>query len=90
MTIIAAVIADWQAFVDHIWSLWPVHIALNATLLAAGCLAAYGLRLSARDVTATAIETGTQNGALCITVGLMVAGTSTVLPDTTLPPSSIR
>ncbi|MBR0556584.1 bile acid:sodium symporter family protein [Ciceribacter sp. L1K23] len=85
VTIVAAVIANWQAFADNIGSLWPVLIALNATLLAVGCLTASLARLPARDMTAIAIETGTQNGALGIAVGLAVAATSTGLPDTTLP-----
>lgn len=85
VVIIAAVIANWQSFVDNTRSLLPVLVALNAVLLAIGWASARALRLGVEDATAIAIETGTQNGALGIAVGLMIAGTSTGLPDTTLP-----
>ncbi len=84
VTILAAVISNWNVFVLHMSSLGPVLIALNATLLAVGSISAVALGLSARDATAIAIETGTQNGALGIAVGLMVVGASTGLPETTL------
>lgn len=84
VTILAAVISNWNVFVLHMSSLGPVLIALNATLLAVGSISAAALGLSARDATAIAIETGTQNGALGIAVGLMVVGASTGLPETTL------
>jgi bile acid:Na+ symporter, BASS family len=85
VVILAAVIANWQSFVDNMRSLLPVLVALNVVLLAVGWLSTRALHLGPDDATAIAIETGTQNGALGIAVGLMIAGTSTGLPETTLP-----
>ncbi len=85
VVIVAAVIANWQSFVDNMHALLPVLIALNVVLLAVGWLSTRALHLGPEDATAIAIETGTQNGALGIAVGLMIAGTSTGLPETTLP-----
>lgn len=85
VVIVAAVIANWQSFVDNMRALLPVLLALNVVLLAVGWLSTRALRLGPEDATAIAIETGTQNGALGIAVGLMIAGTSTGLPETTLP-----
>lgn len=85
VVIVAAVIANWQSFVDNMRALLPVLIALNVVLLAVGWLSTRALRLGPEDATAIAIEIGTQNGALGIAVGLMLAGTSTGLPETTLP-----
>ncbi|BCH24965.1 hypothetical protein MesoLjLb_47500 [Mesorhizobium sp. L-8-3] len=83
--ILAAIVANWDVFALNIWSLGPALVALNAILLAIGLVTADVAGLSARDATTIAIESGTQNGSLGIAVGLLVAGTSAGLPDTTVP-----
>lgn len=83
--IVAALISNWDAFSSNFWTLGPALIAMNAMLLVLGLVSGTLAGLSARDITTIAIESGTQNGSLGITVGLLVMGASAGLPDTTIP-----
>ncbi|HCO54118.1 MAG TPA: bile acid:sodium symporter [Pelagibacterium sp.] len=85
MMILAALVSNWDAFSSNFWVLGPALIAMNAALLLIGLASGRLAGLNARDVTTIAIESGTQNGSLGITVGLLVLGAGTGLPDTTLP-----
>ncbi|WP_338607916.1 bile acid:sodium symporter family protein [Pelagibacterium nitratireducens] len=85
MMILAALVSNWGAFSSNFWVLGPALIAMNAALLLIGLASGRLAGLNARDVTTIAIESGTQNGSLGITVGLLVLGAGTGLPDTTLP-----
>lgn len=85
MMILAALVSNWDAFSSNFWVLGPALIAMNAALLLIGLASGRLAGLNARDVTTIAIESGTQNGSLGITVALLVLGAGTGLPDTTLP-----
>tara|TARA_A100001391_G_scaffold205236_1_gene204301 strand:- start:36388 stop:37263 length:876 start_codon:yes stop_codon:yes gene_type:complete len=85
MMILAALVSNWDAFSSNFRVLGPALIAMNAALLLIGLASGRLAGLNARDVTTIAIESGTQNGSLGITVGLLVLGAGTGLPDTTLP-----
>ena len=83
--ILAALISNWDAFSSNFWALGPALIVMNAVLLLFGLVSGTLAGLGPRDITTIAIESGTQNGSLGITVGLLVLGAGAGLPDTTLP-----
>jgi len=83
--ILAALISSWDAFSRSFWALGPALIVMNAALLLIGLLSGRLAGLNEEDITTIAIESGTQNGSLGITVGLLILGASSGLPDTTLP-----
>lgn len=83
--IVAALAANWGAFVANIGVLGPALLTMNAVLLALGLLTSRLADLSVRDTTTVSIESGIQNGTLGIAVGSIVAGVATGLPETTLP-----
>ena len=83
--ILAALISNWDAFSSNFWALGPALIVMNAVLLLFGLVSGTLAGLGPRDITTIAIESGTQNGSLGITVGLLAPGAGAGLPDTTLP-----
>lgn len=85
LMIAAALVSNWEAFSSNFWILGPALIVMNALLLLFGLVSGAMVGLNARDITTIAIESGTQNGSLGITVGLLVLGAGSGLPDTTLP-----
>ncbi|MGV8831760.1 MAG: bile acid:sodium symporter family protein [Devosia sp.] len=85
LLILAALISNWDVFSSSFWTLGPALIVMNAVLLLIGLASGAMAGLSPRDITTIAIESGTQNGSLGITAGLLVLGASGGLPDTTLP-----
>ncbi|MCQ0988716.1 bile acid:sodium symporter family protein [Jiella marina] len=85
LLIVAALVANWDAFASNLRTLGPALVSLNALLLAIGLASASLAGLKPMDATSIAIESGTQNGALAIAVGLMVVGADGGLPATTLP-----
>ncbi|AEQ50393.1 bile acid:Na+ symporter, BASS family [Pelagibacterium halotolerans] len=85
LMILGALIENWSAFASNFWTLGPALIVLNAALLGFGLVSGRLAGLNPKDITTIAIESGTQNGSLGITVGLLVLGASAGLPDTALP-----
>lgn len=85
--IIAGALAkNWTGFITNLPILGPVTVLLNIALLALGLASARLLKLNKSDASTIAIESGIQNGTLAITVGALIAVSSTeVLPATTVP-----
>lgn len=83
--LLAALATNWDVFIGNIGALGPVLVTLNAALLGIGVLTSRLAKLSARNVTTIAIESGIQNGSLGIAVATIVAGTSVGFPGTTMP-----
>lgn len=83
--VVGALAANWQVFVDNVFTLGPLLIALNVLLLALGYAVAVVLGLPADERVAVAIETGVQNATLGITVGSLIAEAATGLTPFSLP-----
>ncbi|MGI9402375.1 MAG: bile acid:sodium symporter family protein, partial [Rhizobiaceae bacterium] len=83
--IIGALAANWSVFIENLPRLAPALVVLNIVLLAIGVVSSRLLHLSGREATAIAIESGTQNGTLGITVGSLIAEQASGLPPFSLP-----
>ncbi len=83
--LVAALVSNWSLFVDNFAALAPDLIVMNALLLGIGLLTSRIAGLDARSATSVAIGTAVHNGTIGIAVGVMVAGTTSGLPPTTLP-----
>lgn len=83
--VFGALASNWRIFIENLPRLGPSLVVLNVILLAAGWLSAKILSLNGQEATAIAIETGTQNATLGITVGSLIAEQATGLPPFSLP-----
>ncbi|MEM7463267.1 MAG: bile acid:sodium symporter [Pseudomonadota bacterium] len=83
--IIGALAANWSVFLDNLPRLAPALVLLNVVLLSVGIISGRLLRLSGSEATAIAIESGTQNGTLGITVGSLIVEQAAGLPPFSLP-----
>jgi BASS family bile acid:Na+ symporter len=83
--LVAALVSNWSLFVENFAALAPDLIAMNALLLGIGLLTSRIAGLDPRSATSVAIGTAVHNGTIGIAVGVMVAGTTSGLPPTTLP-----
>ena len=83
--VLGAIAANWQALIDHMLQLGPVLVALNVAVLLVGIglARAFGLRHGIGR--ALAIELGTQNATLGITLGALIATTGGVFSGYALP-----
>ena len=79
------VIGNWQALIDHLLQLGPVLVALNVAVLLVGIGLARALGLRHGIGRAMAIELGTQNATLGITLGALIATTGGVFSGYALP-----
>ena len=78
--VIGAVATNWALLVENLVLLGPALVTLNVALLVCGFLLALLLRLDTREAKAIAIETGIQNAALGINVGILLSGQVAELP----------
>ena len=78
--VIGAVATNWALLVENLVLLGPALVTLNIVLLVCGFLLAGLLRLNTREAKAIAIETGIQNAALGINVGILLSGQVAELP----------
>ena len=78
--VIGAVATNWALLVENLVLLGPALVTLNIALLVCGFLLAGLLRLDTREAKAIAIETGIQNAALGINVGILLSGQVAELP----------
>ena len=83
--VIGALASNWSMFLENFPRLAPASIALVIALLSIGTISGRILRLSNREATAIAIETGIQNGALGITVASLVAEQTAGLEAFSIP-----
>ncbi|MFC3230765.1 bile acid:sodium symporter family protein [Marinibaculum pumilum] len=83
--VLGAIAANWQALIDHVLQLGPVLVALNVAVLLVGLGVGrvFGLRHGIGR--AMAIELGTQNATLGITLGALIATTGGVFSGYALP-----
>ncbi len=83
--IIGALATNWGVFLENLPRLAPALVLLNVVLLAVGLISGRLLRLSGSEATAIAVESGTQNGTLGITVGSLIVEQAAGLPPFSLP-----
>lgn len=83
--VVAALIANWGAFVENLPTLGPLLVIMNIALLTFSFLASRLLGLERGDGIAIALEAGLQNGTLGITVGTLLVEAATGLTPFTLP-----
>lgn len=80
----AALITNWDLFIEHIGTLGPLLMALNVVLLLIGFFMSRALGLTGGDGLCVSIEMGVQNAALGITVAGLVAQTGGI-PEFAVP-----
>ncbi len=81
-----ALAKNWTVFITNLPTLGPVLVILNIVLLTIGLASAKLLKLEKSDASTIAVESGIQNGTLAITVGALIAvSTTEILPPTTVP-----
>ena len=73
LVVLAALISNWQLFMDNITTLGPLLMVLNLGLLVLGVLIAKLLGLTGGDALCISVEMGVQNAALGITVAGLIA-----------------
>lgn len=74
VVIVAAALAtNWDLFLQHVGTLGPMLMLMNAVLLVIGVLAARAIGLSGGDGLCISVEMGVQNAALGIAVAGLVA-----------------
>lgn len=84
--VIGAVATNWQPFIDNLFVLGPALVTLNVILLVAGFTIARLFLLDKRESKTISIETGIQNAALGINVGILISGQTAELPSYSLAP----
>ncbi|MCU0789678.1 MAG: bile acid:sodium symporter family protein [Nitratireductor sp.] len=80
-----ALYTNWDAFITNLPRLGPVLAAIIVVMFAIGYVTARITGLSTPAASAIAIETGTQNATLGITIGALVATGGDPLPNFSLP-----
>ncbi|MEM0944433.1 MAG: bile acid:sodium symporter family protein [Pseudomonadota bacterium] len=83
--VVVAIVEGWGSLSSQITVLGPALVTLILGLLGAGAGVAILLRLERRERIAISLETGVQNATMGITVGTLVAGSGSILPDVALP-----
>lgn len=85
LIVLGAIAANLDALGQYLLQLGPVLVALNLAVLLIGLALARGLRLGPGTGRALAIELGTQNATLGITLGALIATTGGVFSGYALP-----
>jgi len=83
--VLGAILANWAALVASLSLLGPIVVVLNLAVLFVGIALARSLGLGGRIGRALAIELGTQNATLGITLGALIATTGGVFSGYALP-----
>lgn len=83
--VVGAILANWEALIASLSLLGPILVALNLAVLFMGIVLAGTLGLGGRIGRALAIELGTQNATLGITLGALIATTGGVFSGYALP-----
>ena len=83
--IAGALTSNWDLFIANLPKLAPALITLNLIMLVVGIASGRLMGLSHKEGTAIAIENSTQNAALGITVGSLIAQQAVGVPPFSLP-----
>ena len=85
LIVLAALAKHWGVITENIAKLGPALITLNVALLAVGLLTAMLLKLSRKDGSTIAIESGVQNGTVGIAVGNLITPAAAGLSILAIP-----
>lgn len=85
LIIIAALLANWDAFIANVGHLGPATCVLVVVMLSLGMVLAKMGGLTWQEQKTVAIEAGIQNGTLGVTLAPLIVGTAVALPEMALP-----